>query len=520
MKKRFNSTGVCVSRKYYMVDISNKIEEIKKLIDNEFYFTINRPRQYGKTTTLNEITNKLKDVYLVINISFEGIGDIVFENEKSFCNKFLKLVIKDLIFADKEESRKLENLSREINDIEELSEIITQFVENAKKEVVLIIDEVDKSSNNQLFLSFLGMLRNKYLAREVGKDFTFKSVILAGVYDVKSLKLKIRNENEEKYNSPWNIAADFNIDMSFSPKEIATMLNEYAIEKSLYMDIDKLSEEIHFFTDGYPFLVSRLCQIVDEKIYEFDKRPWASGDIQKAVKIILEEKNTLFDSLIKNLENHKELYNYIEDIIVNGNDKGFNSYNPIIEIGNTYGYFKNKNGKVSISNKIFGEIIYNYMISKLENNYNNIEEYNFKEAFIKKDGGLNIEKILKRFQQFMKEQYSSKDSEFIEHHGRLLFLAFIKPIINGTGFDFKEVQVSEEKRLDVVITYNNFKYIIEMKIWRGLKYHENGIEQLCDYLDIHDLNKGYLLIFNFNKNKEFKEERVNVKDKDIFEVYV
>lgn len=63
------------------------------------------------------------------------------------------------------------------------------------------------------------MLRNKYLGREVGKDFTFKSVILAGVYDVKSLKLKIRNKEEAKYNSPWNIAVDFNVDMSFRPKK-------------------------------------------------------------------------------------------------------------------------------------------------------------------------------------------------------------------------------------------------------------------------------------------------------------
>lgn len=53
MKKRFNTTGVCVSRKHYMVDISNKLKEIEELIDNEFYFTMNRPRQYGKTTTLN-----------------------------------------------------------------------------------------------------------------------------------------------------------------------------------------------------------------------------------------------------------------------------------------------------------------------------------------------------------------------------------------------------------------------------------------------------------------------------------
>ena len=57
----------------------------------------------------------------------------------------------------------------------------------------------------------------------------------------------------------------------------------------------------------------------------------------------------------------------------------------------------------------------------------------------------------------MKEQYSSLDADFIEREGRLLFLAFIKPIINGVGFDFKEVQISEEKRLDIVIIYNNHK---------------------------------------------------------------
>ena len=67
---------------------------------------------------------------------------------------------------------------------------------------------------------------------------------------------------------------DFNVDMSFSPKEISTMLNEYCTENSLSMDIDKLSEELYFFTGGYPFLVSRLCQIIDEKIYEMDKKPW------------------------------------------------------------------------------------------------------------------------------------------------------------------------------------------------------------------------------------------------------
>ncbi|MGL5087277.1 MAG: hypothetical protein ACRC68_16445, partial [Clostridium sp.] len=33
MKKRFNTTGICVSRKHYMVDISDKLKEIKELLD-------------------------------------------------------------------------------------------------------------------------------------------------------------------------------------------------------------------------------------------------------------------------------------------------------------------------------------------------------------------------------------------------------------------------------------------------------------------------------------------------------
>ena len=47
--KEFNTTGVCISEKHYMVDVSDKVEKIKRLVDEGKYFTINRARQYGKT---------------------------------------------------------------------------------------------------------------------------------------------------------------------------------------------------------------------------------------------------------------------------------------------------------------------------------------------------------------------------------------------------------------------------------------------------------------------------------------
>ncbi len=113
MKKRFNTTGICVERKHYMVDISDKLKEIKDLVDNEFYFTINKPIQYGKTTTLFELKKLLKDEYLVINISFEGIGDIIFQSEREFSKKFIKIMGKSLgVTNNEDEVKRLISLAK------------------------------------------------------------------------------------------------------------------------------------------------------------------------------------------------------------------------------------------------------------------------------------------------------------------------------------------------------------------------------------------------------------------------
>jgi hypothetical protein len=149
-----------------------------------------------------------------------------------------------------------------------------------------------------------------------------------------------------------------------------------------------------------------------------------------------------------------------------------------------------------------------------------IAHYNPGNSFLLPDNTLDFKKILLRFQAFMKEQYSPKDTAFVERNWRLLFLAFIKPIINGHGFDFKETQISGEKRLDVVITFYNRKYISELKIWRGPEKHEQGIQQLTDYLKYQNTDKGYLVIFDFKKTMDYKQEMITRNDREIFMVWV
>ncbi|WP_297521380.1 AAA family ATPase [uncultured Clostridium sp.] len=299
--KKFNTTGLCVPKKHYMVDISNKLDNIEKLIEEESYFVINRPRQFGKTTTLNELYKRLKSNYTIIKLDFERMSED-FISSKVFCNSFVESL-----------SRVLGEELKNVDTLNNLAYLISDITKD--REIVLMIDEVDRISNNQLFVNFLGILRSLYLDREAELCTTFKSVILAGVYDIKNLKLKFNDNTDTRYNSPWNIAVDFDLNMSFDSNEIQTMLDEYNKDNNLLIDTEKISKEIYKFTSGYPFLVSRVCQIIDEKILLGQKREWRVNDIHKAIKMLLTEHNTLFDDLIKNLENNKALYNLIEKIL-------------------------------------------------------------------------------------------------------------------------------------------------------------------------------------------------------------
>lgn len=277
MSKRFNDVGLCKPAIHYMVNIKSRLEKIKQLVDHGDYFVINRARQYGKSTTLAALRTYLSEEYTVILLSFQRLSSAKFRDEHTFAAAFGQAF---LTFIDNRR-KNVEGLDgyavqalrdsfekTEDFDLVELFRCLSTICDTSAKPVVLMIDEVDQASNNQVFLDFLAQLRDLYLDRE--DTPTFQSVILAGVYDIKNLKLKIRPDAEHRYNSPWNIATDFTIDMSFSVEEIAGMLKEYEEDRGTGMDVEQVARLIYDYTSGYPYLVTCICKVIDEKLSETD----------------------------------------------------------------------------------------------------------------------------------------------------------------------------------------------------------------------------------------------------------
>ena len=526
--KEFNVTGLCVPGKHYMVDISGKLAKIMDMIGKGQYFTINRARQYGKTTTLFLLARALPKEYTCISLSFEGLGDESFATSAAFCAAFMELVRRALQFAQVDDEYSNAWFDPEVDDFISLDRHITKMckpdVAGFGKKLVLMIDEVDKTSGNLVFLHFLGMLRSKFLANQAGAAGTFHSVILAGVYDIRNIKLKMINEGaytptamENKiYNSPWNIAADFKVDMSFNPDEISTMLAEYDADHNTGMDVAALANEIYGFTSGYPFLVSRICQHIDEEL----GKDWTLAGVQDAVKIMLTENNTLFDDVFKNLENVRELHDFIYSLLINGEARRYIIHDPIIAAGVRHGFFRNKDGRVAVSNRIFELLMADYFISK------DLRDKKQVNGVLQRDivnsGRFNMEQCLLKFAEHFAEIYNNDDIEFLEKHGRLIFLSYLTPLINGGGFYHIESQLTDLRRMDLVVDYGRDQFIIELKIWRGEQHEKEAYEQLCGYLSRKRSDIGYLLTFDFRKpgNRATKAQWVEIDGKRIFDVVV
>ena len=327
MTRYFNTEGFCNPKEHYMVKLDNRLERIKRLlVERKKYFVINRGRQYGKTTTLRALEKYLMDEYIVLSLDFQQLGTKDFADEATFSNAFADIMIRAFHINNTDDSEELLKPLSGIRaegsiGLKDLFVRLSDVCRNSPRPMVLMIDEVDSASNNQVFVDFLAQLRSYYLYRD--KMPIFHSVILAGVYSIKNLKLKLRQESEHQYNSPWNIAADFDIDMNFSAKQIAGMLEEYENDYQTGMNITAVAEEIYAYTSGYPVLVSLICKRIDEKIvgsegYESPDIAWSKKGVEKAVTMILKENPLLFESMAKQLDTYEALHRITEDILYRG----------------------------------------------------------------------------------------------------------------------------------------------------------------------------------------------------------
>ena len=247
---------------------------------------------------------------------------------------------------------------------------------------------------------------------------------------------------------------------------------------------------------------------------------WSKEGVTEAVKVLLKEPGTLFDDMRKKITDYPELRKIIYAILFRGEAYPYNLDNFAIDIGAMFGFIADQDGQAVIANRIFETRLYNLFLSEEMTKSITYQTGELEKNQFIKNGMLDMELVLKEFMRHFHDVYGKSTVKFVEENGRRIFLLYLKPIINGVGNYYIEAQTRDQTRTDVIVDYMGKQFVIEVKIWRGDAYNRRGEKQLTEYLDYYHLNYGYLLSFNFNKNKKIEMKEIIVGDRTILEVVV
>lgn len=97
--------------------------------------------------------------------------------------------------------------------------------------------------------------------------------------------------------------------MSLSAEGIAGMLAEYKADHSLTFDHVSVAQMIRDYTSGYPYLVSRICQIIDTEQWTWDK-----DGVLKAVNAMFDNEDSFWTEVKRTIENDLDLKDLLQRV--------------------------------------------------------------------------------------------------------------------------------------------------------------------------------------------------------------
>ncbi len=496
-KRFFEKYGSVNPRISYYVPLDNVVnrdnQDIKTMIDLGRYFSMFAPRQSGKTTFLKRLCEQLHrdPVYVAIQLSFQ-------KYRKLQVSRFYSLVEKELY----------EQLLRRLNEVEcEKTGAVGTFLESHRltdhihlfqlfkelnrmiryKKIVVFIDEFDGIPLTELE-NFLTALRDLYLEYKEEEQKALYSVGLIGIRNI--VKLVIGGV------SPFNIADQVDLP-PFSLENIRDLYGQYTAETHQPFTAEAVSK-VHDVTAGQPWLVNRLGTILTVNVKPGVTEPIDEQDVDRAVQILLTERNDHFDNLYEKAKLYKETF---VKVVFDGV-----KYNPDDEDLTwleQYGLIKKQGTGAVVANDVYRR----RYVDTFFNEAHLAEEIPVSE-YVLPGGQLDMERIIFNFEKYITQigvEAFYREKKPYEKTGQFLLTAWLYQFVRGG--EHRERGEGELRyevrsglgRMDMILTYRGHKYIVETKLNRGSigRTVKEGVTQVVrKYLATESARHGYLVIFD------------------------
>ena len=299
---------------------------------------------------------------------------------------------------------------------------------------------------------------------------------------------------------------------NFTLEQVQELIGQYTDEVGQAFAPEVIAS-IHKQTAGQPVLVNRFAQILTEemdipKTETITMAHWTTAHAQ-----LLEESNVNITHLVTNIRKNPRFESILMRIMERDEGVVFNLDDDIINELATYGVIrKGADDMCEILNPIY---LYRIMrafkptVNGLEQVYFPEETDDDEHEYLTPAGEIDMVSLLDNFRDFIARagfrilQVPDTPQESV---GRHLLLAYLDEFVRRVGGVMHiEVQTGRG-RMDLLITHNQRKYIVETKIWRGESRYQSGKKQLAAYLKLEGVTDGYYVVFDHRQTPDPRME--------------
>ena len=511
--RRFGTQGPVNSQEHYVVARSEEIADYIKRVEDGKYVVLFAPRQTGKTTFFQDALAALVDGstsveqpigYFPIQLNFDVCKNLTLSTFYEYLYEQIREKI-EVVFQRREcvpsetlrgflEGTTLTNHLSMMTFFKRFTRIMD--AEHDGQQVVIVIDEFDGIPQAALS-DFLHTLRHIYIS---GKPRCPHSVGIVGVKSIAQL-------NYDRSISPFNIQDEFHLP-NFTLEQVQELFSQYTDEAGQTFAPDVIAS-IHKQTAGQPVLVNRFGQILTEEMNIPTTDSIAMTHFSLAHAKLLEEDNVNLTHLTTNIRRDPRFESVLMRIMTREDGVDFNLWSDVISELVTYGVIaRGDDGMCEIINPIYLFCIlqsFKPIVNGLEDQYLPSGDHEEFYNYVTDSGVIDMDPLLDNFSNFIKRvgikilQVPDTSQESV---GRHLLLAYLDQFVKLIG-GFMHVEVQTGRgRMDLIITHNQRKYIIETKIWRGDIRYQTGKKQLAAYLNTEGVTEGYYIVFDHRENSE------------------
>ena len=489
----FNTYGPVNEIEHYVVSRQTLVTELVTQIERGTYFTIFAPRQMGKTTLLRNVEELIaqKENYLPIMLSFEvyenaSVEDFLLSVSKEIMRRVIALLqINKDNRADMLRARQEQLFASDFVQLRELFLTLSDLLSD--KRLVLLIDEFDGTPLDAIS-GLLQIWRHIYLTQSSPR--TLHSIALIGLQNIATLNLG--------RSSPFNIARQVRLH-NFTVAQVQDLIGQYTAETGQAFDAATIVE-LHNLTAGHPFLVNRLAAITTEEIATDRSRSITLADLDRAQRKLVRETNYNFETLGRHAREHPaEIL-----AILFGSVIPFNLNNPLVSTLYMQGIISEApTESCQIANPIYRQVLIAYLRPLNFGLQGDMLANGFDFRKLVTAGGLDLKAILSNFRQFVERR--GKEAFKVspmpqEATGQYMLMAYLDSVLRQIGGVVYTEVPSGDGRLDLIVVFQQNRYIIETKIWRGAAYFDRGLEQMQEYLTSEGVSEGYYVLFHARPN--------------------